>query len=394
MTESRIYLDNAATSWPKPAAVYDAVDHYHRHLGAPAGRGVYREAIEIERLVADTRLGLARLIGAVTPRGVTDPQRIVFTCNGTDALNLALHGALRAGDHVITSVLEHNSVLRPLRFLEHNDVAVTRVGVGGSGILDPDDVRSAVRPNTRLIALTHVSNVTGAIQPVAAVGAIAGETGLLFLLDAAQSLGHLPVDVGLLGVHLLAAPGHKGLLGPLGCGFLYLAPGLEQIVSSTRQGGTGTHSESDSQPNALPDKYEAGNLNVPAIVGLNAALRYLADRQVADIRRHDQELLRVALASLREVPGIDVIAPLDSELQVGVLSIRVAGYDPQELATVLDAAYSVQVRAGLHCAPLTHRALGTEHLGGTVRLSWGPFTTVEDIQAATRALTELARAAI
>lgn len=398
MSDRRIYLDNAATSWPKPAAVYEAVDHYQRRLGAPAGRGAYGEAIEVERLVAETRLRLSRLIGADSRPNAEPPssrERIVFTANGTDSLNLALHGLLRAGDHVITSAAEHNSVLRPLRFLEqHGGISVTRVAVGASCAMDPDDIQRAVRTNTRLIAVTHVSNVTGAIQPAEAIGRIAAQHGLVFLLDAAQSLGHLPVDVGRLGVHLLAAPGHKGLLGPLGCGVLYVAPGVERLLRSTRQGGTGTQSEHDTQPDSLPDKYEAGNLNVPAILGLNAALEYLIVRGIEHLRRHEQELLEVALAELADLPEATMYRPPSPGLQVGVLSLRVAGYDPQELASMLDVAHGVQVRAGLHCAPAMHQALGTDKSGGTVRISWGPFSTTNDVRDAAKAVTEIARSAL
>ncbi|MGE0610694.1 MAG: aminotransferase class V-fold PLP-dependent enzyme, partial [Pirellulales bacterium] len=241
----RIYLDNAATSWPKPDAVYDAVDRYQRECGAAYGRGVYAEATQAARLVEAARQGLAKWLGA------GDPRRIAFTCNGTDAINLALHGLLRAGDHVVTTVVEHNSVLRPLRYLEDaGQINVDRVPCDGQGLVDAEAIRLALRPNTRLIALTHVSNVTGAIQPVDAVSAIAQEQGALLLIDAAQSAGHLPLNLARLPADLLAAPGHKGLLGPLGTGFLYVRPGLE--LRPVRQGGTGSHSNDDHQPADMP----------------------------------------------------------------------------------------------------------------------------------------------
>ena len=268
---TRIYLDNAATSWPKPEAVYRAVDDYQRRLGAPAGRGSYSEAAETERIVGSCRQKIAQLLGA------SDPSRIIFTLNGTDSLNLALHGLLRPGDHVVTTVCEHNSVLRPLRFLaEQRQVSATYVGCDGQGFVSPDDIRRAITPHTRLIALVHVSNVTGAIQPVEEVGRIAAEHGQTYLIDAAQSLGYVPIDVRRLGCHLLAAPGHKGLLGPLGTGVLYVAPGVEQQLLPLRQGGTGTRSDEDIQPTSLPDRYEAGNLNVPGIAGLAAGVSLAA----------------------------------------------------------------------------------------------------------------------
>lgn len=387
-TASRIYLDNAATSWPKPAAVYEAVDHYLRELGAPAGRSAYREAAEVERLVADARRQLGLLLGGVAA------ERVIFTANGTDSLNLALHGTLRPGDHVVTSVVEHNSVLRPLRHLEQAGVIeVSRVACDGVGQLDPADIRREIRGNTRLIVLTHASNVTGAIQPAREVGRIAAEHEVLFVLDAAQTLGHFPIDVGEIGAHLVAAPGHKALLGPLGIGLLYIAPGVERQLTPTRQGGTGTQSENDVQPDTLPDKYESGNHNVPAIVGLGAAVKQLRDKGLDAIEHHSRTLLTRLLDGLAEIRQITLHGPADARRQCSIQSVSVAGYDPQEVATMLDAAYSIQVRAGLHCAPLMHQALGTRGQGGTLRLSLGLFNTAEQIEVVLASLAELAAAA-
>ncbi len=389
MDNRRIYLDNAATSWPKPEAVYAAVERWQRELGAPAGRGVYREAGEVERLVADARRRAADLLGA------EEPRRIIFTCNGTDSLNLALHGLLRPGDHVVTSVVEHNSVLRPLRQLEElHSVEVTRVPCDHAGLIDPDDIRAAIRRHTKLIVLVHVSNVTGAIQPVEAVGRIARDHGVLFLVDAAQSLGHLPVNVREIGADLLASPGHKGLLGPLGTGLLYVAPGVEERLAAVRQGGTGTQSDEDRQPDSLPDKYEAGNHNVPGIIGLGAGLAFVRDRGLDRIRAHDRELTTRLIAGLSEIAGVKIYGPRNSDRQSGVVSITIEGYDPQEAAGMLDTAYSIQARPGLHCAPLMHRALGTVSIGGTLRFSLGVFTTQEEIDAAIRGVAELASAAV
>lgn len=381
---TRIYLDNAATSWPKPESVYRAVDDYQRRLGAPAGRGAYAEAGEAERIVASCRKKIAQLIGA------SDPSRIVFTQNGTDSLNLALHGLLREGDHVVTSVCEHNSVLRPLRFLaDLRKVNTTHVGCDSHGFVNPDDVRRAITPNTRLIALVHASNVTGAIQPVDEVGRIAAERGVAYLVDAAQSLGHVPVDVERIGCQLLAAPGHKGLLGPLGTGLLYVAPGLEEELLPLRQGGTGTRSDEDRQPDSLPDRYESGNLNVPGIVGLEAGVSEVLARGVASIEQHVRELTTRLLEGLTAIPGIIRYGPQSAERRVGVGSFNVAGYDPQELAALLDANWSIQTRAGLHCAPRMHAALGTTPKG-TVRVSLGMSNTDHDVDALMAALREIA----
>ncbi len=387
--KQRIYLDNAATSWPKPQEVYEAVERYQREIGAPAGRGVYREAGEVERLLNNARRRVAQLIGA------EEPNRVIFTFNGTDSLNLALHGLLKNDDHVVTTVAEHNSVLRPLRWLEENrGISVTRVECSGAGIVDPDDIRSSIKPQTKLITVLHASNVTGAVQPVETIGRIAKEHDVLLLVDGAQSLGHIPIDVAAIGSHLLAASGHKGLLGPLGTGVLYVAPGIEEQLNSLRQGGTGTQSEEDRQPDSLPDKYEAGNHNLPGIVGLGAGVAYLQDRGMNEIRRHEQHLIERLLAGLETIDGVTIYGPNDAYKQLGVVSIRIDGYDPQEVASTLDATCGIQVRAGLHCAPLMHRSLGTIATGGTVRFSPGPFNTEAQIEQAVKAVAELASTSI
>ena len=389
MTEPRrIYLDNAATSWPKPESVYRAVDQAMREWGAPAGRGVYREAVDVERSVAETRRRVAELIG------VTDPKRIVFTANGTDSLNLALHGLLHPGDHVVTSVIEHNSVLRPLRFLEqHNGIEVSRIGCDSAGVLDPQAVQQAIRPKTRLVAIVHASNVTGAIQPIAAIGQIARERGVLFLVDAAQSLGQLPFSVDEVSADLVAAPGHKGLLGPLGTGMLYVGKGVESQLQSVRQGGTGTRSEEDSQPETLPDKYEAGNHNVPGIAGMGAGVGELLARGVNAVRTHHRNLTARLIEGLRDVQGVQLTGPANADRQVGVLSLQINGYDPQDVAAILESSYRIQIRAGFHCASQTHRGLGTDVGGGTVRISVGITTTAEDVDATVAAFAEIAASA-
>jgi len=382
----RIYLDNAATTWPKPETVWQAVDDYQRQLGAPAGRSAYHEAAEVERLIGQCRQQLAALLGA------DGPQRIVFTLNGTDSLNQAIHGVLRPGDHVITSVCEHNSVLRPLRhWQDHGDVRVTYVRSDGSGYINPDDVRQAIQPRTRLIALVHASNVTGAVQRLADVGRMAREAGVLFLVDAAQSLGHVPIDVTQMHCDLLAAPGHKGLLGPLGTGALYFAPGVEQQLVPTRQGGTGTRSDEDIQPTSIPDRYESGNLNVAGIVGLNAGVAEVQRRGLDAIGEHERQLTERLLAGLAEIRGVTLYGPRSYEpgRRVGVVSFNLEGFEPQELAALLDSTRSIQVRAGIHCAPRMHQTLGTSPRG-TVRFSVGMFNTMEDLDAAVEVLREIA----
>lgn len=385
MNSPRIYLDHAATSWPKPEQVHAAMDHYSRQIGAAAGRGAYAEAMEVERQVLRCRSDIAGLLGE------SDPARIIFTHNGTDSLNLAIHGLLHPGDHVVTTVCEHNSVLRPLRFLQQQrDVRVTYVRCDGEGFISPDDVAAAIVPRTRLIAMVHASNVTGAIQPAAKVGRLAAEHQIPFLLDAAQSLGHLPFSAGELYRPLIAAPGHKGLLGPLGTGILYIPHGIEERLVSLRQGGTGTRSDEDAQPASLPDKYESGNLNVPGIIGLGAGVRAVQAQDISGALQRERELCGRLIRGLAEIPGLSLYGPKTMDRRLGVVSFNLAGLEPQELAALLDSAYRIQVRAGIHCAPKMHEALGTSPRGA-VRISISPHaTTIDEIDAALKALQEIA----
>lgn len=382
---TRVYLDNAATTFPKPECVYVAMDRYHRELGCAVGRGAYRRSSETQAEVHRCRQRISRFWNAERP------ESVVFTFNGTDSLNLAIHGFLRHGDHVISSVVEHNSVIRPLRELERQGlIRLSIIPVNTFGVIDPEDIRRALTSNTRLIALTHASNVTGAIQPVATVGKIARGHGARFLIDAAQTAGHLPIDVQALGADLLACPGHKGLLGPLGTGVLYIRLGLEGDLRSIRQGGTGSRSEDHYQPEHMPDKYEPGNHNAPGLFGLSAAVEWLSAQPEERGRSHEIELTRQLLDGLKSISPISVHGPVTAEERVGVVSISVPGMEPQVVATLLDDMAQVEVRAGLHCAPGAHQTAGTFELGGTVRLSVGRFTTPEEIDVAIEALRQIA----
>jgi len=383
----RIYLDNAATSFPKPATVYDAVDHYQRKLGVAVGRGAYAQAMEVQAVVSRCRKKAADLLHAESP------ERIVFTFNGTDSLNVAIHGILRPGDHVVTSIVEHNSVVRPLSELKSRyGVEVTTVAADATGLVNPGDVKSAMQPNTRLVAMIHASNVVGTVQPVQEIADIVRKTDALMLVDAAQSAGHLPIDVSQFSVDLLACPGHKGLLGPLGTGLLYVRPGLERQLASFRQGGTGSNSEDDAQPGFLPDRYESGNHNAPGLFGLEAGLEYVLNRGVDSLRDHERELTAQLLEGLSGIGGLKTYGPLRVEDRLGVVSLNVEGFEPQILAGILDENFGVQARAGLHCAPGAHRCVGTFDSGGAVRLSVGPFTTGGNVDSATRALRAIAGA--
>lgn len=370
----RTYLDNAATSFPKPEAVYRAVEDYQRRLGAAAGRGGYASAGEAGGIVDRARLNLARLFGA--ERG----SRFAFALNGTDALNMAIHGLVRPGDHVVATAAEHNSVLRPLRARADHGADVTIVDVDESGRVDVDAVREALRPETRLLAATHASNVTGAIQPVRELAELTRERSILMLLDAAQTAGHVPIDLKTLPVDLMACSGHKGLLGPLGTGILYVRPGVEERLISTRQGGTGTRSESDRQPETMPDLLEAGNLNVAGIAGLEAGTAWLLERGVERIERNIHELSELLIEGLRRLPGVTIWGIAGVEARVGVVSVTARDWSPADLSSVLDAEFGMETRAGLHCAPRMHERLGTAATGGTLRVSLGALSRREDVE--------------
>lgn len=385
MNEQLIYLDNAATSYPKPDTVYAAMDQYSRDCGAPVGRGAYRKSVELQSEIDQCRKLAAEVLGAARP------EEVSFTFNGTDSLNTIIHGVLKPGDHVITSDVEHNSVLRPLQTLKQRwGLEVTHVPANEQSVVDPLDFKEALRENTRLIILNHASNVTGSIQPIDEVGEIARKAGVLFLVDAAQSAGHIPLNVSDQPIDFLACPGHKGLLGPLGTGLVYIRTDLADQVESLRQGGTGTSSEEETQPLTQPDKYEAGNHNTPGLVGLKAALEYLKQRGIDDLRQHEQQLTGLLLEGFRALPGFELPGPLQPEKRVGVVSLVNQSVEPQVLASILDENFGIQIRAGLHCAPRIHRSIHSQEWGGTIRFSPGPFTTVSQIETSLSAMQELA----
>jgi cysteine desulfurase/selenocysteine lyase len=388
MSPQRIYLDNAATSWPKPAAVYDAVDRYQRENGSPSGRASSRSAEAVQRTIARARWEVANLIG------IDEPNRVIFTNSGTDSLNTAILGLLRPGDHVVTTVCEHNSVLRPLRYLSDNlDVRVSYVPCDGEGFVSPDDIRRALKPSTRLVVVVHGSNVTGAIQPINEIGRIVREHGAYFLVDAAQTLGEVPISFQDCHADLIAAPGHKGLLGLLGTGVLCLSERTTKELKPFRFGGTGTSSDADSQPEELPHKFEAGNLNVPGLVGLGASLAEFHEAKVQKLKQHHQMLAGRLLNGLETINGVNVHGQRSVKSRTSVVSFTVKGYDPQEFAAVLEMSAGIECRAGLHCAPRMHEALGTLASGGTVRLSPGWATTAEEIDFALVSIAQAARVA-
>jgi cysteine desulfurase family protein len=400
----RIYLDNAATSFPKPQCVHDAMLRYATEVGGSAGRGTYLEAREGGRVIQECRRRICSLING------ENPAHVVFTLNTSDALNLAIHGLVqqrlidRPGKpvHLVATAIDHNSVLRPFNALRDLGVEWTCVGCDAeTGLVSAGAVAAAIRPETALVAVLHASNVTGVVQPIAEIGAICRGRGVPFLVDAAQSLGHIPVDVRAMQIDLLAFPGHKGLLGPLGTGGLYLRPGMERLVRPVRVGGTGSRSELDIQPDTMPDRYEPGSQNAVGLAGLCEAVGWIRER--ADSLHEHERALRAAmieglseLDALGPVPGrfgLRLLGPKTVDGRVGVFSLVHESLSPHELAGVLEQEFGILTRAGLHCAPRIHGTLGTRDTGGALRLSVGPFVTAEDVRFACKSLGEVCASA-
>ena len=378
-----IYLDNAATSGKKPESVYSAVnDALMNHCGNP-GRGGHRIARSAGAIVENARMKCAELFGAA------DVDEISFTCNCTEALNLAIHGLLKPGDHVITSSMEHNSVARPLEYLRKRGVEITVLPAAIDSGVDPEDVRKALRKNTALAAVTHISNVTGTVYDIRTIGAVCKENGIRFMVDAAQSAGNTPIDVQGMNIDILAFPGHKSLLGPQGTGGLYINKSIR--IEPLKQGGTGSVSESLEQPETVPDRYESGTLNVPGIAGLAAGVEFILKTGIEIIHKKESGLTEKLIRGLSEIPGITVYAPAAGKSRGAVVSATIDGIEPQELALLLDSEFDIAVRAGLHCAAYTHRALETDVCGGTVRFSPGYFTTEEDVSKCIEAMALISR---
>ena len=385
-----IYLDNAATSFPKPPCVGEAMAKFLAEDAANPGRAGHRMAVAAERMIDQVRLALVRMFDA------PDPARLIFTLNCTDALNVAIKGVMREGDHVVTTTLEHNSVSRPLRAMaDAGVVRVTKVSPDGEGFVDPSAVKRAIEPDTRLVVMTHCSNVLGTIQPAAEVGAICREADVLFLLDAAQTAGIVPISVGEMNVDLLAFPGHKSLLGPPGTGGLYVGEraydGRAGTLRAWREGGTGGDSANVVQPAELPHYLEAGTHNTVGVRGLGAAVGFLREQAEAGVDLLAAERAHVArvIDALADDDRFTIHGSRDPDRHVGTLSVSVTGCDPAEVGGILDESFDIAVRPGLHCAPFCHREIGT-FPDGTVRISPGPFTTDGDIEALLQALREIA----
>ncbi len=381
-----IYFDNAATSWPKPAVVAERMSAFLQSEAANPGRAGHRMAVGAEKMLDAVRKQLTDFVGG------TDHHRMVFTMNGTDALNIAMKGLLRQGDHVITTALEHNSVSRPLQAMADSGfITLTRLGfLPESGVVDPSDVEKAITPKTRLIAMTHASNVLGTIQPAEAIGRIAKARGVRFLLDGAQTIGTVPIDVKRMNIDLLAFPGHKSLLGPTGTGGLYINTTLSiDDIHPFREGGTGGDSSSPLQPKLFPYLLEGGTPNTVGVAGLGAAVEYVIAHDPAKTLAKEQAMVQKVIDLTLSNPKFRLYGPPTAAGRVGTVSFNIEGYSPQEAGSVLDESFSIAIRPGLHCSPYAHKQIGT-FPDGTIRVSPGHFNTDAELDVLLDALGQLA----
>lgn len=378
------YLDHAASSWPKPPEVAKAVAWWVENNGANPGRGSHRLAMEASRMIYECRQNLAALFG------IRNPLDLSFAANATAALNLAIRGSLREGDHVICTEIEHNAVRRPLEYLKRTkSISVTYLPADEEGQVDTNQVKAAFRPETKLFVCSHGSNVLGSILPVAEYGRICREAGVRFLVDAAQTAGSVPIDVERMNIDMLAFPGHKGLLGPQGTGGLYVRADIR--LDPLLYGGTGGNSEEIDQPETRPDRYEAGTVNTPGIAGLNEGVKFIRKETPEAIHKREWELAQELIEGLREIEGMVVLGPKAGEDRTGVVSFVHPDIDPAEMAMILDQTYGIAVRSGFHCSPLGHHTAGTMETGA-VRASLGYSSSREEVIYFIRAVREIAEA--
>lgn len=381
--ENLIYLDNGATSFPKPESVYTFMDQFFRRNGVSPGRSGYDLSIETGNIVEETRKLLCSYFNG------TDPNRLVFSANSTDALNLAVHGILQPGDHVITTTLEHNAVLRPLFHQSRdNGVEVTYIPFDSDGFVRAEDFIPAFKSNTRMVVVNHGSNVIGTVQPVKEIGRLCRERGVTFVVDASQTAGKVPVDVREACIDVLAFTGHKSLLGPTGIGGLYVRDDVE--IRHTRAGGTGVKSAVRPHLDEYPYRLEYGTLNILGIAGLHAGVKWLLDQDMDKIHAHEMALTAQLRDGLAAIPNVNLYCADDLTGHIGVLSFNIEGFEALDTGTILDGDYNIACRTGLQCAPLVHEQIGTDKIGGTVRMGFGPFNTEAHVQAAVQAVSEIA----
>ncbi len=381
--EKLIYLDSGATTFPKPEEVYVAMDKFFRCCGVNPGRSGYDLCMVAGSKIEETRKLLTSFFNG------TDPNRLIFGYNATDALNLAIFGLLKEGDHAVTSKVEHNSVLRPLYHLcKFGGVEVDHVPFDSRGFVDPDEFARSFKKNTKLVAINHASNVIGTVQPIGEIGKLCRERGITLLVDTAQSAGKIPVDMQKMNIDVLAFTGHKSLMGPMGIGGLYVREGVE--IRHTRAGGTGVRSAVRTHLDEYPYRLEYGTPNLPGIAGLNAGVKWVLQEGMSKIHDREMQLVRMLRDGLREIDGVILYCQDDLDNHIGILSFNVEGLEAMNTGTMLDVDYSITCRTGLHCAPLVHEQLGTDKIHGSVRFGIGPFNTTEDIQAAIKAVGEIA----
>jgi len=378
-----IYLDNGATSYPKPEEVYRFMDSFYRANGVNPGRSGYDMCIQAVEVVEETRSILTKFFNG------TDPNRLVFGYNSTDALNLAIFGLLKSGDHAITTNLEHNSVLRPLYHLSiESGVEVDYIPFDEKGFVDPGAFRKLFKKNTRLVAVNHSSNVIGTIQPIREIGRMCREKGIHFLIDASQTAGKIPIDVEKDFLDVVAFTGHKSLLGPMGIGGMYVRDGVE--IRHTRAGGTGVRSAVRTHLDEYPYRMEYGTGNLPGIAGLNAGIKWILDKGMDKLFEHEMTLTERLRDGLAQIEGVTLYCQDDLTDHISVLLFNIDGMEALDTGTILDVDYNIACRTGLHCAPLVHEQLGTAKIHGAVRFGIGPFNTEEDIERAIKAVKEIA----
>lgn len=376
-----IYLDNAATTMRKPQKVIDAVVQAMSSMGN-AGRGVNDASLSASRIIYDTRERICRMVGG------TNPRQVVFTCNSTESLNMALRGLLNPGDHVITTMLEHNSVLRPLYDLESKGTKLTIIGCRERGTFDIEDMRKAITSETKMIVCTNGSNLTGNYVDLKPIGELAHENGLLFVVDASQTAGVFPIDVEEMKIDVLCFTGHKGMLGPQGTGGMYVREGVS--VRSLKAGGTGVQTYSKTQPAQMPTALEAGTLNGHGIAGLHAALEYLEEYGIDNIRAREQKLMWRFYEGVKDIENVTIYGDFTTKNRCAIVTLNIGDYDSSEVSDALLTEYSISTRSGGHCAPLMHEALGTVEQGA-VRFSFSHYNTDEEVDTAIQAVRELVK---
>lgn len=380
--ENIIYFDNAATSWPKPPATVEAIIEFLQNTGGNPGRSGHRLSIEAGQLIFQARENLANLFN------IENPLQIVFTQNATESLNLVIRGMITPRDHVLVSGMEHNAVMRPLRWLEQQGLEITVLPCSPEGILDPGSIRTAIKGNTKAAFITHASNVSGTIMPLKEIAAELHREGIPLCADAAQTAGALPIDVVEDGIDLLAFTGHKSLMGPQGTGGLYIRPGLEKEILPLVRGGTGSASEHEEQPEFMPDRYESGTPNAAGLAGLAAGTEFILSTGVDTIRKHEMGLVSLFMEGIESIPGYTCYGPGDAVHRTAVISITSEHITSSEIAFILDEEYGIMCRPGLHCAPSAHVTMGT-HPGGTCRFSFSFFNKEEEILTALKALEKI-----